>query len=495
MPRSIRWLLLLALGLACRPSSPPTVAGAPLAATPEIDARIQRITRDLRGSEGSRAPGTLAERMRRERTPGMSIAVVNDFRIEWARGFGVKESGNDDAVDDETVFQAASISQAMFALAVLRMVEAGRLDLDADVNVQLRAWKVPPIGGWQPRITLRQLLGHSAALTVPGFSGYRRGEPLPSLPQILNGEPPANNAAVRVVGLPGLAPRYSGGGTTIAQLLVTEVLQQPFASIMHDWLLAPLEMQHSTYAQPLPEDGRFEPAPGHLLDLDVLPGNYRVHPEAAAAGLWTTPTDLARAMLAVMHAAGGREDGPLPARWIAEMLTPQTAPHTGLGFFLRGSGEAKRFGHGGANVGYRAELVGYERLGKGAVVMINSEASTLVGEVMNAIAREYAWPGFSRSSAAVGVKLSVRALRKLAGAYRTSSGSVLVFRVTGEVLELEATGQPALALVARSATEFGHPELELSVRFHQKANGRIESVTLEQPGAPVVTATPAATPK
>ncbi len=480
------WVLALSACLAaCQRASAPVAAPISAQAAGEIEARVQRVTRDLRSAAGA-PPSTLEQRMEKLGTPGVSIAVVSDFRLDWARGFGVKEWGEAEAVDDSTLFQAASISKSMFALAVMRMLDAGRVDLDADVNAQLRSWRVPAVGGWQPRVTLRQLLSHSAALTVHGFLGYRRGDPLPTLTQILNGETPANNAKVHVLGLPGLAPRYSGGGTTVAQLLVSEVLAQPFAGIMHDWLLAPLEMRSSTYAQPLPDDGPDEPAAGHVLDREPVAGKYRVHPELAAAGLWTTPTDLARAMIAVMQAAAGREDGPLPPRWIREMLTPQAGPNMGLGFMLEGSGENARFSHGGANVGYRANFVGYAQLGKGAIVMINSEAWPLIDEVLGAVAREYDWPPPPEPPAA-SVKVPARALQRLAGAYRSSAGAQITFRAAGGSLQLEAPGQPPLSLSARSATEFESPELGLELRFQHSPSGKVERVSVTQPDSePVV---------
>lgn len=488
------WVAMLAachLASCQRPSAPAASAISSQAAS-EMEARVQRVTRDLR-SGPSAPPATLEQRMEKLGTPAVSIAVVSEFRLEWARAFGVKEWGEAEAVDEGTLFQAASISKPMFALAVMRMLDAGRVELDADVNALLRSWRVPAVAGWQPRVTLRQLLSHSAAMTVHGFLGYRRGDPLPTVTQILDGEAPANNAKVRVLGLPGLAPRYSGGGTTVAQLVVSEVLAQPFAGIMHDWLLAPLEMRSSTYAQPLPDEGPDQPAAGHLLDREPVSGKYRVHPELAAAGLWTTPSDLARAMIAVMQAAAGRDDGPLPPRWIQEMLTPQAGPNMGLGFMLEGSGENARFSHAGANVGYRANFVGYARLGKGAIVMINSESWPLVDEVIDAIAREYGWPAPAEPAPAAAVKVSTRVLQRLAGAYRTSAGALITFRAAGGSLQLEAAGQPPLPLTLRSATELSSPELGLEVRFSLLPNGKVEHVSLVQPDTAPVVALPVKT--
>src|SRR5688500_2634038 len=199
-----------------------------VAAAPSDDAtteaRVQRVVRGLLPDTAFRnrygPPASLAERMAHYQTPGVSVACVHDGRIEWARAFGVREHGRSEPVSERTLFQAGSISKPIFALGVMRLVQDGRLDLDEDVNRYLTSWRVPPNGAWQPRVTLRQILSHSAGLTVHGFPGYGVEEKLPSVVQILNGESPANTRPVLVNILPGVQTRYSGGGTTVGQLLV-----------------------------------------------------------------------------------------------------------------------------------------------------------------------------------------------------------------------------------------------------------------------------------
>src|SRR5262245_33649792 len=216
--------------------------------------RINRVLNGLLPDSPFRnqfeAKASLKDRMAYFHTPGLSIAVVNDYKIEWARGFGVKEWGKPAPVTEDTMFQAGSVSKPMFALAVMRLVQDGRLDLDRDVNDYLKSWRVPANGSWQPRITLRHLLSHTAGTTVHGFPGYCRTDKVPTVPQLLNGEPPANTSAVLVNILPGTQLRYSGGGTTIAQLMVSDVLGLPFPEIMREILLARTGMKHSTYEQP-----------------------------------------------------------------------------------------------------------------------------------------------------------------------------------------------------------------------------------------------------
>jgi len=226
---------------------------------------------------------TLAERMEHHKTPGVSLAIIDGGEVAWAKGYGVREAGRPEPVTTHTLFQAGSISKPVAALAALRLADQGRLNLDEDVNRYLRSWKMPANGDWQPRITIRQLLSHTAGTTVHGFPGYPQGVPIPTPAQVLDGEPPTNTAPVRVNVLPGLLSRYSGGGTTIVQLLLTDVLGRPFPEIARELVFEPLEMQDSTYEQPLPERLWGEAATAHPWRGRSLEGRWHTYPEMAAA--------------------------------------------------------------------------------------------------------------------------------------------------------------------------------------------------------------------
>src|ERR1035438_6264814 len=140
----------------------------------------------------------LKERMEFYHTPGVSIALINNGQLEWARGFGVTEWGQTNPVTETTLFQAASVSKPIFALAVMRLAQEGKLNLDDDVNRYLTSWKVPPNKSGQPKVTLRQILGHTAGFTVHGFAGYASTAKLPTLVQILDGKTPPNKSPVKL---------------------------------------------------------------------------------------------------------------------------------------------------------------------------------------------------------------------------------------------------------------------------------------------------------
>jgi CubicO group peptidase (beta-lactamase class C family) len=339
---------------------------------------------------------SLAERMAHYKVPGISVAIISGGKIVWAGGFGVKEVGTNDSVTASTLFQAASISKPVTATGMLRLVSQGKLALDTNVNRYLKSWQLPDNKfTTTEKVTLRRIASHSAGLTVHGFPGYEAGTPVPSVVQVLNGTKPANTAAVRVDTFPGAISRYSGGGTTIEQLVMTDVTGEQFPALMKRLVLDPAGMTSSTYEQPLPESRWPEAAKAYRGDGTMVKGQFHTYPEMAPAGLWTTPTDLARWALAIAAARAGADTTLLPRAMVDQMLTVQKGTF-GIGPSVEGSGRAFRFGHGGANEGYRANLLYYPEAGVGIAVMTNSDVGDdLFSELQYAIAAEYDWPDFA----------------------------------------------------------------------------------------------------
>ena len=217
--------------------------------------------------------------------PGLSVAVAVDGQLAWAAAYGVADASQKNPVTADTLFQAASISKPVTALGALRLVEAGKLALDTDINEYLRRWKLPAnkFTREQP-VTLRLLLSHRGGTSVHGFPGYAAGAKLPTLVDILDGRRPANTLPVRVVRLPGKESVYSGGGTTIVQMAIEDVTGQPLAEYMAREVLAPLKMTSSTYEQPLPESLRASAASGHRPDGQPIAGRFHTYPEQCPPG-------------------------------------------------------------------------------------------------------------------------------------------------------------------------------------------------------------------
>lgn len=325
--------------------------------------------------------------------PGVSVAVFRNFEIEWARGFGVANVDTKAPVDSLTLFQAASISKPVAALAVLRLAREGRLDLDRNVNEYLTSWKLPEneFTATKP-VTLRAILSHTAGLTVGGFKGYEAGAPVPTVPQLLDGNPPANSQAVRVTKPVGVKWEYSGGGTTIMQQLLVDVLKTPFPEIMRRYSLEPAGMNFSTYEQPLP--ARMAPfaSAGHEKGA-VIKGERHTYPEMAAAGLTTTASDLARFGIAIQKARLGVESGLISQDLANAMVTPVLPDSFGLGFesFRKDDADKKFFGHTGGNAGYRCWLLITKNGGNGVVILTNGDEWKAVQDIALRMVAEYGW--------------------------------------------------------------------------------------------------------
>jgi CubicO group peptidase (beta-lactamase class C family) len=224
------------------------------------------------------------------KVPGLSVAVIDNFKIVWAKGYGVTEAGTTTPVTTKTLFQAGSISKPVAATGTLYLVEHGKLSLDEDVNRKLVSWKVPENEFTKDqKVTLRGLMSHSAGLTVHGFPGYAVDEPVPTLVQIFNGEKPANTAPIRVDIVPGTKFVYSGGGVTIEQQLVMDVTGKPFPQFMRETVLDKIGMLESTYQQPLPPARAVLAASGTHTDGKVVRGKWHVYPEMAAAACGLHP--------------------------------------------------------------------------------------------------------------------------------------------------------------------------------------------------------------
>jgi len=322
-------------------------------------------------------------------------------------------------------------------------------------------------------------------LTVHGFPGYARTEKIPTVVDVLNGRPPANTGRVFVNILPGSQFRYSGGGTTVAQQLVVDVLGRPFPELMQDLVLGPIGMKSSTYEQPLPDSRSGAAATAHSPKDRPVEGKWQVYPEMAPAGLWTTPSDLARAGLEVQAALKGKSDRVLDSHGAAEMLTPGVAEMIGIGFFLSGKGEAVRFDHSGVDEGFDALMIFYKKRGLGAVVMLNSnEGFPIMREIERAIAREYDWPDYFPDTTPK--KLKPETLDGYAGSYVTKSNLPLTVSGRDDTLLLKFSEQPPIELTAESETKFSETAVQAKVTFERDDKGGVKSLTLEQGEQPIV---------
>jgi CubicO group peptidase (beta-lactamase class C family) len=447
---------------------------------------IQHIEQALRPAialAGKPVPtATLADEMQRLHVPGVSIAVIRDGKIAWAKGYGLA-SKDGQPVTPETLFQAASISKPVTALAALRMVEAGKLALDADINTELRSWKLPP-GPKGAHATLRQLLSHTAGTSVSGFPGYAHDAAVPALVQVLDGTPPANTKPIRIENSPGQAWMYSGGGYTVVQQAMIDRAGKPFPELLAETVLAPLGMKDSSFSQPLPAAQLARAAMPHDGKGEAYKGGPYTYPELAAAGLWTTPSDLARFILGVQRNADASGQALLSPAMARIMLEPVKNGYA-LGFGIEGKGPSLSFGHGGSNMGYQDVLFAYLGHGDGVVVMTNGEGGNdLAQGILRAAAFEYRWPS-NQTTVRKAVTLPPAKRKALVGTYAIKGmGNFEIAERDGQlVLGLrEGAVEPLYAASASPAVLFVlSRELELRMAKDGSPTGRLHAGSFDVP--------------
>lgn len=493
---SLALLVSAAFGLV----SQGTLADAPLAQKPH-EANAARIAAIEAGMppvdvSGRTEKKSLVEWMRALRVPGLSVAIIEDGKVAWARSYGVADSAKPaSTLTPRTLMQAASIAKPVTAVAVMHEVGNGRLSLDADINRYLRRWKVPEASDSGP-VTLRDLLAHTAGITPGGFAGYRRGEALPTLVQVLRGEAPATNVAARRVTKVGESVEYSGLAYTIVELAISEQIGQPFPKIVETAVFDPLALSDSTFAADLPPDLAMRASAGHRPDGTPLVNGWMVNPELAAAGLWTTSEDLAQLVVAVAQAWKG-EATPLLSRAAArEMLAPHRE-RMALGFAVRPE-QPGWFSHAGGNTGYRAYFEMDAATGSGVVVMTNSDVGQLlIALVVRAVAREYGRPSQAFSEATlsgIAAQLARRdiqraefvhtpaGLSRFVGKYELQPGLLFDIDVRNGVLGARLGDQPRFDLKADSETTFYFETVEASVTFHFGKDGVVDALVLHQGG-------------
>lgn len=448
-----------------------------------VASRIARVEQGLSSrivvKGASNQKMSLLERMAFHQVPAVSIAVVNQGRIEWARAYGWADVASQRRATTATLFQAGSISKALTAMGALRLVEQGKLKLDADVNRYLVSWKIP-VNDYNRdvAISLRMLLNHSAGMTVHGYSGYKQGQVLPALPALLDGVLPANSEALRVDQTPGQVWRYSGGGYSVVQLLISDVSGKTFDQFIRAEVLQRIGMKASTFATDLEPAWQRLAATAYEGSGKAVQGRWHRYPESAAAGLWSTPSDLARLLIEVQESVSGKSNKVLSADTSKLMLTRGLGEY-GLGFFVEDLGKLTSFSHSGGSEGFRAQLYGYTRAGQGVVVMTNSQnGGTLIEEILCSIAAEYEWPEFKveEKSAIPG---DIGNYQKLAGDYQLLD---LPARIIAEedklYLQSNLFGARRLEMFAQSDTAFFTVVQDMTIHFVKQADGTVNGFRL-----------------
>ena len=428
--------------------------------------RIARIENGIEPNiqiEGDSVPNyNIEERMKMLDIVGVSIAVLREEQIEWAKGYGIADSTENRSVTNETMFFAGSVSKAVAALHAHQLAEQGIISLDSNVNNYLKSWKLPDNEFTvKEKVTTRRILNHTAGLTVWGFPGYNKGDTIPSLAEILDGK--GNTDAVRVYKEPGESWMYSGGGYTVMQLMMTDLAKKSFPDIMQEQVLTPLGMTSSTFENPLPQKYHAIAATGYLENGDEVEDKWSIHPEMAAAGLWATPSQLLLWAKDIQNTYQKKKNGLLKTGTVDEMLTagmneqgvgPEVTKHT--------------FGHDGADKGFRAWLTAWKEYPIAVAIMTNSEKSSFGNEVLLSIAKEYGLPGIEADVRKT-ISRSVEQRTPMVGKYKFAEMGEATVAIKGNGLEVTGafTNLPIMLLPESDSVYFNKAS-GTYYKFHMK---------------------------
>ena len=459
------------------------MAGNTAFAQSTVRQRIEEVenglTENLQFGESGKM--NLQKRMSHYKVNGLSIAVIRNYKIDWVKVYGFADTASKVPVTNKTLFQAASISKSLNGVGVLKLFKSRNLDLYADINNYLTSWKFPYDSlSKGKKISTANLLSHTAGLSVHGFGGYEPGSPLPSVTQILNGEKPANSDAVRSVFEPGLRQQYSGGGTTITQLMVTDISKQPYEKYMSEQVLKPLGMLSSTYALPNAQQKAGVLATGYDVAGKEVKGKYHVYPEQAAAALWTNPTDLAKYIIETQLAYEGKSAKVLDQQTTKLRVTPYLDKEAALGVFVEDHNGLKYFGHGGANEGFRSGYYGSLEGGNGLVIMVNSDNGEIIQELINSIASVYDLKGLNRTKRIQLADVSDSDLDSYLGDYQLTPELVVTITREGKQIYAQATGQSRLEAYAETNSKFFFKVIHASMEFVKNDEGKVTKMIFIQ---------------
>ncbi|MBL7903174.1 MAG: serine hydrolase [Bacteroidia bacterium] len=448
----------------------------------EIEDQIKLVENGLSGRVKINGKTyNLQERMAHFKVKGLSIAVIHNYKIVWAKGYGWADEKEKRPVNTQTLFEPGSISKSLNAVAVLKLVQDKKLDLYADINTYLKSWKFPYDSvSKNKKITLANLLSHSAGLSVHGFPGYDRKDKIPTLVEILDGKKPANTPAVRSEFEPGLKFKYSGGGTTISQLIVSDVTNQPYDQFLYETVLKPIGMVNSTYTQPLPKDKLKFAATGYYTDGREVPNKFHVYPEQGAAGLWMTPSDLCNYIIETQWAYQGKSSKVLNQEMTKLRLTPYLDESSALGVFIEDRAGVKYFQHGAGNEGFRGQYYGSLEGGNGVAVFVNSDNGAILFEVINSVAEVYKWKNFYFPEAKNVVTVPEAVLKTYEGIYLFEDKYAIVLPKEDGYYYL--TDGVYSKMHFTSETEFFNEEFLAEKKFLRDTSGKVNGFTRQVRG-------------
>ncbi len=370
---------------------------------------------------------SIEERMEYYGVPGVSIAVINNGEIEWTKAYGIKDKESKSPVTEQTLFQA--VSQPVAAYGVLSLVEQNKVTLNEDINSYLKSWKVPDNEFTkEKKVTVNNLLNHAAGTTVHAFQGYSRDSPIPTLVEVLNGTPPANSHPIVLDKKPEQSHYNSGGGFTVLQQMMIDVEGKKFPEIMNELVLQPLDMNNSTFNQPLTAEQSTMAATGYLQDGSMVKGKSHIYPEMASQGLWTTAEDFAKFVINIRQTLKDKSNKGLSRDMTSLMLTrsPFVEDNYGLGVYIINKKGDIYFGQGLWNRGFYSRIMAHRDKGYGVIVLTNSTHPDFARELVRSVALAYGWDNFVPVHKKIGIEQSL--VDKITGSYQSNDKILEVFQ-------------------------------------------------------------------
>ncbi len=444
----------------------------------EIEAQIKKVENNLFSRVIINDKGyNISERMAFYKVKGLSIAVVKDNKIEWAKGYGFADEKEKRLVTTATLFEPGSISKSLNALGALKLVQENKMELDKDINTYLKSWQFPYDSiSKGKKITLANLLSHTAGIGVHGFLGYDRNTKLPSLIEILDGRSPSISPAIRSFTEPNVAFEYSGGGTTISQLMIEDISKQPYHLFMQQNVLTPLGMTNSFYNQPPTKDKLKQLATGYDKDGNEIEGKFHVYPTQAAAGLWTTPTDLAKYMIDIQLSIKGKSNKVLNKDF-AQLHTNRFLKDADvtLGSFKQDRNGEAYFFHDAGNDGFRGLYFGSIEGGNGVAIVVNSDVGDIIYELLNSVAIVYNWKGWDKPKNVQTITIDKSLYNKYKGLYVVDSSFIEITQEKDE-LYYYAQGQKA-KMYFTTIVDFMNIEFASEKTFVINKSGAVEGFT------------------
>ena len=406
----------------------------------------------------------ILERMNYYKVPGVSITIVENGKIKWAKGYGYANTKTGTKVDIHTLFQAGSISKPLAALSALKLYENDSLELNKDVNYYLKNWKIPENKFTETKkVTLEKLLTHTAGITVHGFPGYKQTDKFPTIIDVLDGK--GNTKKIMVDTIPGSIWRYSGGGYTLIEKIVEDVSGTSLDNYMSKNILLPIGMKNSTFQQPITKEFQNNISAAYDGNGKLIEGLWNNYPEQAAAGLWTTPSDLAMYCIEIQDIVQGKRKGILTIKTVEKMLTKHKNGW-GLGPSLQNEKDSLIFSHSGKNAGFTNDMIAYAYQGNAVIIMTNADnGGKLISEIKNAISNYYNWP-ISQPRTIEVIKLSDTNLKQFIGKYELE-GQGLTLNVQFMENRIFLTNTPLgdLNLLPMTSTKFIDIETGTVIKF------------------------------